>query len=141
MHRSAFIKGFLTRYAILCLTTVASAFAFPLRPAVGAERECLAIYAPRLEYPDYSSVRRGWRPQGEGLFTCRIDAKTGHVTSVSIAKSTGFAILDSAAINGLKRWRFRPNTCIEVRIPVNYTTTKGLQEVVPGCSEPLGPGR
>ena len=136
------MKGLLTRYAILCLTAVAFVFAFPLRPAVGAEGECLAIYAPRLEYPYYSSVRRGWRPQGKGLFICSIDAKTGHVTSVSIAKSTGFAILDSAAINGLKRWRFRPNTCTEdVKIPVNYTTTKGHQEVVPGFSEPLGPGR
>ena len=136
------MKEFLTRYAILCLTAVASVFAFPLKPAVGAEGECLAIYAPRLEYPDYfpSFHRWGQRPQGEGLFICHIDAKTGHVTSVSIAKSTGFAILDNAAIKGLKRWRFRPNTCThDVAIPVNYT--EGRQQVLPGFSELLGPGR
>lgn len=112
----------------IILTAVASVFAFPLRPAVGAEEECVAIYAPRLEYPYYSSVRNGWRPQGKGLFSCRIDAKTGHVTSVSIAKSTGFSVLDSAAINCLKRWKFRPNCAKEVKIPVNYSTTKGRQE-------------
>lgn len=122
------MKGFLTRDAILCLTAVASVFAFPLRSAVGAEEERVAIYAPRLEYPPFSSLHQGWqRPQGKGLFVCHIDPKTGHVTSVSIAKSTGFAMLDSAAIKGLKRWRFRPNCAKEVEIPVDYTTTKGRQ--------------
>jgi TonB family protein len=141
MHSSAFMKGFLTRYAILWLTAVAFVFAFPLRPAAGAEEECVAIYAPIPGYPQYASARTGWRPQGKGLFICRIDAKTGHVTSVSIAKSTGFAVLDDAAINGLKRWKFRPNCTKEVKIPVNFSTTEGRQQVVPGFSEPLGPGR
>jgi TonB family protein len=138
MHSSAFMKGSLTRYAFLCLAS-ASVFAFPLRSAVGAQEECVAIYAPRLEYPYYSSVRNGWRPQGKGLFICRIDAKTGHVTSVSIAKSTGFAILDSAAINCLKRWRFRPNCAKEVEIPVDYTTTKGRQGRGVSIDPAMGP--
>jgi TonB family protein len=136
------MKGSLTRYAILCLTAVGSVFAFPLRSAVGAENEWVAIYAPRLEYPPFPSLHQGWqRPQGEGLFVCHIDPKTGHVTSVSIAKSTGFAMLDSGAIKGLKRWSFRPNCAKDVKIPVNYTTTNDRQRFLPRFSEPLGPGR
>jgi TonB family protein len=118
-----FMKGSLTHYAIPCLAAVASVFAAPLRPADGAEGECLAIYAPKPEYPFHPSLHHGWQlPQGEGVFICHIDPKTGHVTSVSIAKGTGFAMLDNAAIKGLKRWRFRPNTCAqEIKIPVNFT--------------------
>jgi len=86
----------------------------------GGEKKCLALYAPRPEYP---SLPNGPRPEGKGLFICHIDAKTGRVTSVSITKSTGFAILDKAAIDCFKRWRFKPDTCArEVKMPLEFTT-------------------
>jgi TonB family protein len=110
----------MARVTILSVIMVAFVSAFPPTPVVGEERKCLAIYAPRPEYP---SLPNGQRPEGKGLFICRVDAKTGRVTSVSIAKSTGFAILDQAAVDCYKRWRFKPDTCArEVKIPLDFTT-------------------
>jgi periplasmic protein TonB len=110
----------MARDTILFVIGVALAFAFSSTRVVGGEPKCLAIYAPRPEYP---SLPNGQRPEGKGLFICHIDAKSGRITSVSIAKSTGFAILDKAAIDCFKRWRFNPDTCArEVKMPLEFTT-------------------
>jgi hypothetical protein len=45
------LDDLVARGGVLCLTTVAFVFAFPLRPAVGAEGNCLAIYSPEPDYP------------------------------------------------------------------------------------------
>jgi protein TonB len=112
--------------AILCAMLVALVSAFAPTSVLADERKCLAIYAPRPAYPALPS---GQRPEGKGLLICHIDAKTGRVTSVSIAKSTGFAILDEAAVDCYKRWRFKPGTCArEVKIPFEFTT-HGLPRV------------
>ena len=109
----------MARDTILCVIAVALISALPVTQVAGGDRKCLAIYAPRPEYP---SLPNGQRPEGKGLFICHIDAKTGRVTSVSIAKSTGFAILDKAAIDCYKRWRFQPDTCArDVKIPLEFT--------------------
>ena len=108
---------FVTLHAILCVILVAL---LSVTPVVKAEAKCLAVYASPPEYP---LLPDGQRPEGKGLFICRIDRKTGHVTSVSIAKSTGFAILDKAAIDCFKRWRFRAANCArEVKMPITFTT-------------------
>jgi TonB family protein len=108
------------RVAIRYLIMVALVSAFVPTSVFGDERKCLAIYAPRPAYP---LLPNGQRPEGKGLLICHIDAKTGRVTSVSIAKSTGFAILDEAAVDCYKRWRFKPDTCArDVKIPFEFTT-------------------
>ena len=86
----------MTTDKILWVVTVALVFASPPTRVAHAEGKCLALYAQGPEYPLLSNGRR---PEGKGLFICHIDAKTGSVTSVSVAKSTGFAILDKAAID------------------------------------------
>ena len=45
---------------------------------------------------------------GDGLFLMRVQIRTGLVKDVRIAHSTGWSILDAAAIRALKQWRFRP---------------------------------
>ena len=110
----------MARDKILCVIIVSLVSAYSPTLVVGGEGKCLAIYAPRPEYP---SLPNGHRPEGKGLFICHIDAKTGCVTSVSIAKTTGFEILDQAAIDCYKRWRLKPDTCSrEVKIPLEFTT-------------------
>jgi len=80
--------------------------------------KCIAIYAPKAEYP---SLTNGQRPEGEGLFVCHVDSRTGLVTSVSVAKSTGSAILNKAAVDSLRRWKFQPGTCArDVKIPLGF---------------------
>ncbi len=80
--------------------------------------KAMAIYAPQPEYP---SLPNGQRPEGSGMFVFHIDPKTGVVRSVSVEKSTGHAILDKAAIDALRRWRFTPGNPI-VKIPMTFTT-------------------
>jgi len=86
-----------------------------------AAGQAVALYAPRLPYSP------SW-PDGDGVFILHLDAKTGTVGSVSVAKSTGVVKLDQAAIAGLKRWRFRPGPKL-VRIPLNFTH-RPLSQVV-----------
>jgi TonB family protein len=86
-----------------------------------AEAKCLAIYAPPPKYP---TLPDGQRPEGKGLFICHIDVRTGSVKSVSIAKRTGFAILDAEAVNCLKQWRFKRGCDPDVTIPMTFTHKK-----------------
>jgi TonB family protein len=76
-----------------------------------------ALYAPRPDYPGYGS---GHEPGGKGLFVLHVDKKTGNVTSVTVAKSTGHVILDKSAVAAFARWRFQPGTVIQVTIPITF---------------------
>jgi TonB family protein len=78
-----------------------------------------AIYAPRPEYP---SLPNGQRPQGSGVFVFHVDTRTGVVRFVSVEKSTGSAILDKAAIDVFRRWKFKPGSTPTVKIPLTFST-------------------
>jgi len=69
------------RDTTLWVIAVAFVSASPPTRVAGGEGKCLAIYAPRPEYP---SLPNGRRPEGKGIFIWHIDAKTGRVTSASI---------------------------------------------------------
>ncbi|CAN5666447.1 hypothetical protein BH20VER1_BH20VER1_04440 [soil metagenome] len=66
------------------------------------------IYAP---YPAYPSAARRARLSGSGLFQMVV-GKSGEVTEVRVTKSTGSKILDSAAVQALRKWRFRSESGI-----------------------------
>jgi TonB family protein len=78
----------------------------------------LALSAPRPEYP-YEARRQ--KITGEGVAVMNIDPGTGNVTGVTMAKSTGNAFLDNAAIAGFRRWRFKPGSVSIVTCPVTFT--------------------
>jgi TonB family protein len=97
------------------------------------------IYHPQPEYPIQA---RALRATGAGLFLLRVRVSTGRVIDVQIIKSTGHAILDDAAMRGLKQRRFRPGALPPfkaenpkrkepwaaedslLRVPVNFSLTK-----------------
>lgn len=56
--------------------------------------------------PDYPAIarRRGW--QGTATLRIRCDA-AGHVTDVHLLQSSGHDVLDRAAIEAVRAWRFR----------------------------------
>ena len=89
------------------------------RMSFGAAK-VFAITAPRPEYP-YEARRQ--RATGSGVALLTVDPVTGSVTAVRILRSTGHAVLDSATISGLRRWRFRPGTVSVVQTPITYTLT------------------
>jgi TonB family protein len=80
----------------------------------------LAVSAPPPEYP-YEARRQ--KITGEGVVVITLDPVTGRVTGVSISKTTGSPFLDSAAVVGFKRWRFKPGTASSVTCPVTFTLT------------------
>ena len=80
----------------------------------------LALSAPRPEYP-YEARRQ--RLTGSGVAVLLVDSASGAVTSVSILRSTGSAVLDNAAISGFRRWRFKPGTISKVNAPITFTLT------------------
>jgi TonB family protein len=80
--------------------------------------KAVAIYAPR---PDYPIEARERHLTGSGIALLKVDQKTGYVTAGRMLKSTGYVILDNAALSAFKRWRFKPGKVRQVRIPIHYT--------------------
>jgi TonB family protein len=78
----------------------------------------LAIYAPTPQYP-YEARRR--RQVGSGAAILAVDPNTGLVTNVEMATSTGYRLLDNAALNAFRRWQFKPGTVSKARIPITFT--------------------
>jgi TonB family protein len=74
------------------------------------------VYAPHFEYP---FIARKQHLEGSGVFEIHVNPD-GSVTSIKILRTTGYNILDAAAITGFRRWRFRPHTIAIVRMPVQY---------------------
>jgi len=82
--------------------------------------KAFAISAPRPEYP-YEARRQ--KITGDGVVVMTVDPVGGNVISVSISKTTGSPFLDSAALTGFKKWRFRPGTVSSVTCPITFTLT------------------
>src|SRR5437016_2884980 len=80
--------------------------------------KAVAIYAPP---PDYPIEARDRHLIGSGLALLQVDQKTGYVIAGRMLKSTGHVILDNAALSAFKRWRFKPGTIRQIRIPIHYT--------------------
>lgn len=61
-------------------------------------------YQPKPTYPDFAR-----RLGHEGRVVIRIQVlSSGAVGTASIERSSGYAVLDEAALATIKRWRFRP---------------------------------
>lgn len=84
------------------------------RPAVAANRP--------PHYPDLAR-RQGW--QGLCLVRVAVSA-SGRAGAVSVARSSGYGILDQAALTAVKRWKFTPRMVrgvpaeSTVEVPVNF---------------------
>lgn len=77
---------------------------------------------PKPTYPPIAK-RRNW--QGTTILLVDV-SKQGEVKQISIEKSSGYKMLDKAALNSVKRWHFRPGTengravPMEVLVPVHF---------------------
>ncbi len=83
-----------------------------------------AVYAPRTTYPADARAK-GWA--GIGIVLVDVDLKSGQVTAARMLQSTAYRVLDEAALNAFRQWRFKPSTVSHVRIPIRFLT----QGVVP----------
>ena len=81
------------------------------------------INAPQ---PQYTEIARKARIQGVVIVQAIID-KEGNVTSVKLLKGLPMG-LDTAALDAIKRWKFKPATLADGRpVAVYYTLTVNFQ--------------
>lgn len=104
-------------FILVLAASLSGAKAAPKKTSAKAER-AVAISAPRPDYP-YQARSRGLT--GSGVAVMKVDTVTGKVTSCRMAQSTGSVILDAAAMDAFRRWRFKPGTVAEVRTPIRFT--------------------
>jgi protein TonB len=93
---------------------------FALQRAPASELGALAIHAARPQYP-YEARTRGLT--GRGLVLLNVNPQTGYVTSARMLQTTGHKILDDAAVEAFRQWRFKPGTATKVKIPITFTMT------------------
>ena len=79
--------------------------------------QAMAVSAPLPEYP-YEAKHAN--VTGSGVCVMIVDTTSGKVTNVMMAQSTGNAILDKVTTETFRRWRFKPGSVSQVRVPISY---------------------
>lgn len=79
--------------------------------------QAMAVSAPLPEYP-YQAKRANIT--GSGVCVMTVDIASGKVTDARMAQSTGDAMLDKVTTNTFRKWRFKPGTVSQVRVPIDY---------------------
>lgn len=97
----------------------------PTPPAVVEEAETLDAPAPA--YP-----RQAVRKRQEGTVVLLADVRAdGTVEKAHVESSSGFPLLDDAALDAVERWRFKPRVTGEgprpfvARVPFKFSITRG----------------
>ena len=78
-----------------------------------------AIYSPQPIY------RPEWAKQsitGRGIVLVTIDPKTGIVTGARMHQSTGSELLDRAALKAYSKWRFKPGSVPQIKMPIEFAS-------------------
>jgi len=74
------------------------------------------VYAPNPVIP------RAALQQHRGVY--KIDLDNGIPYDARVVRSTGHKILDDAAVEALRTWRFRPHRLVWATIPIEFRWTK-----------------
>jgi TonB family protein len=106
--------------------------------AAGEEQKFLKIDARNIRglvvsgvQPEYPYEARASHIIGSGVASIRVDRATGTVASCEMAPSTGSLLLDEAALQAFRLWRFKPGAVSGVRIPITFTMNSHGGQVVP----------
>ena len=75
--------------------------------------------------PEYPYEARRARITGSGIIVLELDRSTGKVKTAYMAPSTGKPILDRAALDAFRQWRFKPGTQSPIKIPIDFTVGVG----------------
>lgn len=79
--------------------------------------QAMAVSAPLPEYP-YEAKHAN--VSGSGVCVMTVDIASGKVTNATMAQSTGNAILDKVTTETFRRWRFKPGSVSQIRVPISY---------------------
>jgi TonB family protein len=94
---------------------------FAAQPIEFDKSQLVGADIPKQYRPYYSREALGRHQTGSGVFILHVDSKTGEVSSITVQKSTGFYLLDTAARTSCIHWRFKPYTVTEVRVPMTFS--------------------
>ena len=83
-----------------------------------ASAKAFATFTP---LPTYPAKERSGSVTGIGVCIVSVDPASGRVTAASMEQSTGDSTLDKSAVNALQKWRFKPGTVSNVRIPIEFS--------------------
>src|SRR5205823_7388243 len=79
--------------------------------------QAMAVSAPLPEYP-YQAKHANIT--GSGVCVMLVDTVSGQVTNATMTQSTGNRVLDKVTTETFRRWRFKPGSVSQVRVPVTY---------------------
>jgi len=89
-------------------------------PTPKLARNPRVLYNPAPQYPYQTRLLRSGPTTGSGKFRVTFDAN-GQVKNVQVIESTGQGLLDSAAVDALRRWRAEPGAHEwNVLVPVTF---------------------
>jgi TonB family protein len=71
-----------------------------------------AIFTPQPTYPESA---RASGIQGSGYFKLIVRVQTGRIQRIVVFRSTGSSILDAAAVQAFRQWRFKPGVLPSMR--------------------------
>jgi TonB family protein len=94
----------------------AASFSTPTSLSLSAAQS-MAVSAPLPEYP-YQAKHAN--VTGSGVCVMIVDTASGKVSNAMMAQSTGNAILDKVTTETFRRWRFKPGSVSQVRVPISY---------------------
>jgi TonB family protein len=109
-------KAHVKRHATPAAQPVAAELPFPGVMSMSAAK-AVAVSTPMPQYP-YQARRA--RITGSGICVMTVDTATGNVTTAVMEQSTGDGILDKVTTDTFRKWRFKPGTVSQVRIPVSF---------------------
>ena len=118
MSLARLMMRWLLRFPIIPLVSLSSVDAQPATPAQSVLLP-QAIYSPQPVY------RSEWAKQGltgKGVVLVTIDPKTGTVTGTRMLQSTGNKLLDGAALEAYSKWRFKPGSVPQVKMPIEFAS-------------------
>ena len=93
-----------------------ASFSTPTSLSLSAAK-ALAVSAPLPEYP-YEAKHANIT--GNGVCAMIVDTASGKVTNAMMTQSTGNAVLDKVSTETFRRWRFKPGSISQVRVPITY---------------------
>jgi TonB family protein len=92
---------------------------------VEAQSASPSVSLPEATYKPQPVYRPEWAKQGlsgKGVVLVTIDPKTGTVAGVRMLQSTGNKLLDGAALEAYSKWRFKPGSVSQVKMPIEFTS-------------------
>jgi TonB family protein len=96
----------------------------PKPPGARSEPVNWRSYIVNYPYPEYPFEARAQHMMGSGVFLMTFNPD-GHVENVEVLQSTGYPLLDSAALQAFQKWRAIKNPpFLQAKVPVTFTMSR-----------------